>query len=115
MKETTNIAVVAVVLVPLIVIWALALFNIVVRRSDLSVAWKGIWSAVVVLIPYVGVLIYATVRPPTPPQGSSDRDVTATGQAIDEIHHLVTEHEAGAIDDSQFATNKAAIFGMAKT
>ena len=114
MTETTNLAVVAIVLVPLLVIWALALFNIIVRRSDLSIVWKGVWSAAVILIPYVGVLIYATVRPPTQPQGSGDSDTTATGQAIDEIHHVVAEHEAGVIDDSRFAADKAAIFGMAE-
>jgi len=114
LSETANLAVVAVVLVPLLVIWTLALFNIVVRRSDLSIGWKVAWSAVVILIPYVGVLIYATVRPPRLPQGSGGSDTTATGQAIDQIHHVVAEHEAGAIDDSQFAADKAAIFGVAE-
>ena len=113
MRETANLAVVAIVLVPLVVIWALALFNIVVRRSDLSIAWKVAWSAVVILIPYVGVWIYATVRPPRLLPGSGSSDTTATGQAIDEIHHVVAEHKAGAIDDGQFAADKATIFGMA--
>lgn len=114
MSETANLAVVAIVLIPLFVIWALALFNIVARRKDLSTAWKVAWSAVVILIPYVGVLIYATVRPPRVLQGLGSSDTTATGQAIDEIHHVVAEHEAGAIDDSRFAADKAAIFGMAE-
>jgi len=114
LTETTNLAVVAIVLVPLSVIWVLALFNIVVRRSDLSIVWRIAWSAVVILIPYVGVLVYATVRPPRLLQRSGGSDTTATGQAIAEIHHVVAEHEAGAIDDSQFAADKAAIFGMAE-
>jgi hypothetical protein len=94
------------------VIWILAVFNIIVRRSDLSIAWKGIWSAVVILIPYVGVLIYVTVRPPAQTASGGGYDATATGQAIDEIHRLVSEHEAGAITDGEFASRKALIFGV---
>ncbi len=115
MSSTGQIAAVAIVLIPLGVIWALALFHIVVRRSDLSIGWKGIWSAAVILIPYIGVLIYAFVRPPAPVRGLRDNDPTATRRAIDEIHHLASEHGAGTITDGQFASKKAAVFGIATT
>ena len=114
MSSTGQIAAVAIVLIPLGVIWALALFHIVVRRSDLSIGWKGIWSAAVILIPYVGVLIYAFVRPPVPVKRSHDNDPTATRRAIDEIHRLVAEHDSDSITDDQFASKKAAVFGIAQ-
>jgi hypothetical protein len=103
----------AIILVPLFALWVLALFSILVKRSDLSLGWKGIWSAVVIFIPYVGVLIYAFVRPPAQTKRLGSDDPTATGQAIDQIHHLVADHEAGTITDDQFAAGKALIFGVA--
>ena len=115
MIETESIVAVAIVLIPLIAIWLLALYHIIARRSDLTIGWKAIWSAAVVLIPYVGVLIYAFVRPPAPVKGPRHNDTTATKRAIDELHHLVAEHDAGAMSDTEFATDKAAVFGMANT
>jgi hypothetical protein len=114
MNEAGRIVAAAIVLIPLGVIWILALFHIILRRNDLSAGWKGVWSAAVILIPYVGVLIYVFVRPPAPVKGPRSNDPTATRRAIDELHQLVAEHEAGAISDTDFATDKAAIFGMAE-
>ncbi len=115
MIESERIAAVAIVLIPLGVIWIVALFHIIVRRNDLSIGWKGIWSAAVILIPYVGVLIYAFVRPPVPVKRSHDNDPTATRRAIDEIHRVVADHDSGSITDAQFASKKAAIFGTGST
>lgn len=112
MNETERIVAVAIVLIPLGVIWILALFHIITRRSDLSIGWKGIWSAVVILIPYVGVFIYAFVRPPVQGKRSGNTGPTATRAAIDEIHRLVGEHNDGAITDDQFASKKAAVLGL---
>jgi hypothetical protein len=111
-SETETIVAVGIVLIPLTAIWLLALFNIVARRGDLSIGWKGIWSAVVILIPYLGVLIYAIVRPPAQMKGPGYSDPTVTGQAIDQIHRLTTEHDSGAITDGEFASRKALIFGI---
>jgi hypothetical protein len=111
-SETETIVAVGIVLLPLTAIWLLALFNIVARRGDLSIGWKGIWSAVVILIPYLGVLIYAIVRPPAQMKGLGNSDPTVTGQAIDQIHRLTTEHDSGAITDGDFASRKALIFGI---
>ncbi len=106
---------IAIVVVPLAVIWIVALFHIIARRSDLSIGWKGIWSVVVILIPYIGLLIYAFVRPTTPLKGNRDTDPTATRTAIDEIHRLVSERDDGAITNSQFASKKAAVLGLLST
>ncbi len=114
MSDTGQIVAVAIVLIPLAVIWALVLFHIIVRRSDLSIGWKGIWSAAVIVIPYIGVLIYAFVRPPAPVKGLRDTDPTATRRAIDEIHRLEANHESGSITDREFAAEKSAIFGLAQ-
>ncbi len=114
MIEAESIVAVSIVLIPLGVIWLLALYHIIAKRSDLTIGWKAIWSAAVVLIPYVGVLIYAFLRPPAPVKGSRHNDPTATRRAIDEIHRLVADHDSDSITDDQFASKKAAIFGMAQ-
>ncbi|MEA2009376.1 MAG: PLD nuclease N-terminal domain-containing protein [Actinomycetota bacterium] len=112
MSDPERLVAVAIVLIPLGVIWVLALFHIIARRSDLSIGWKGIWSAFVILIPYIGVLVYAFVRPTTRERGSRDNDPTATNDAINAMHGLVAEHDAGTITDDQFAAKKAALFGL---
>lgn len=113
MRETETVVAVGIVLVPLFAMWVVALFHILAKRDDLSVGWKGIWSAIVVLLPYLGVLIYAFIRPPAQAKGSGAGDSTATGQAIDRVHRLVVDHDSGAITDEQFASRKAAVFGIA--
>ena len=115
MNEAERVVAVAIVLIPLGVIWLVAFYHIIAKRSDLTIGWKAIWSAIVVLIPYVGVLIYAFVRPPAPMKGSRHDDPTATKRAIDELHHLVEGYDSGSITDDQFASKKAAVFGMAET
>ena len=110
--EAEELVAVGVVPIPLTVMWFLALFDIVVRRRNLSIGWKGIWSATVLLIPYIGVLVYAFVRPPVPLKRRDGSDSTATRQAIDEIQSLGADHDAGSITDDQFASKKAAIFGL---
>ena len=112
MSEIEQIFAIGVVTIPLIAIWLLALFHIVVRRSDLSIWWKGIWSATVLLIPYIGVLVYVFVRPPVQAKGLRDGDPTATRRAIEELHRLVADHDSGSIAEDHFATRKAAIFGI---
>ena len=112
MNETESVVAVAIVLIPLIVIWVVALFHIVVKRNGLSMGWKAIWFAAVVFVPYIGVLIYAIVRPPAPLRRRANDDPTATRRAIDDMHRLVANHDAGAITDEQFAAEKDLIFGL---
>ncbi len=112
MNDAEQAIAIAIIVIPLAGIWIVALTHIIAKRSDLSLGWKGIWSTVVIAIPYIGVLIYAFVRPPTPLRGDRDSDPTATRTAIDEIHRLVSEHDDGAITDVHFASKKAAVLGL---
>ncbi|MEA3502697.1 MAG: hypothetical protein U9R47_07975 [Actinomycetota bacterium] len=112
MSETQEFLAVAIVLIPLVVMWVLALFNITVRRHDLSIGWKGIWSATVILIPYIGVLLYVIVRPPAQPKAPGRSGPTAADQAIDQIHHAIAEHDSGSITNEEFAAQKADVFGI---
>ncbi len=48
---------------PLVLLWGFALFD-VFDREDLSGAWKAVWVAVIVLVPFFGTLVYLFVRRP---------------------------------------------------
>ena len=103
---------VGVVLVPLLILWLAALYHIIARRPDLSVTWKGIWSVVVVFLPYVGVFLYGMLRPPRPPERTGGKDPTVIDAAFAKLDELDTAHDEGAIDDAQFAGGKRAVFGL---
>lgn len=110
---TDELSLLAVVLVfaPLLVLWVLALFHIVARRPDLSVAGKAIWLAIVVFAAYLGLLLYAGLRPPRSPQATG-KDDEAAKDALTRLATLVDDHAAGALDDREFAREKAAVFGL---
>jgi hypothetical protein len=113
MTADTTLVLTALVLIPLVVLWMAALFHIVVRRHDLSVPRKAIWSGLVILVPYLGVLLYAALRPPRPPTPTGGEDPTAASTAIEQLAGLVDAHDAGSITDQEFSQRKAAVFGLA--
>lgn len=100
------------VIAPLFVLWVVALFHIVARRPDLSVSGKGIWSAVVILLGYAGLLLYMMFRPPRPATRNGIEDNTAGQAALNDLGRLIGDHDAGSISDEAFARDKAALFGL---
>ena len=109
----TTFLLTALVLVPLAILWIVALLHIFLRRRDLSFARKAIWSGFVILVPYVGVFFYAALRPPRPPTPTGGEDQTAAGAAIEQLSRLITAHDDGSITDDEFAQRKYAVFGLA--
>jgi hypothetical protein len=45
-----------------LIMWVRAVIDIV-RRGDLSVAAKAAWAIVMLLIPFIGLLLYYMLRP----------------------------------------------------
>ena len=86
-----ELALIVLVIAPLFVLWIVALFHIVARRPDLSVSWKGIWSVVVLLLGYAGLLLYVMFRPPTPVFRTGTGDNTAGRAALKELGQLIEE------------------------
>lgn len=115
MNIDPRVVFIAFVLIPLAVLWVVALFHILARRPDLSLAWKGIWSATVILVPYVGLLLYAMLRPPRTPKRSGGEDPSAGSRALQRIRELSAAHEDGEVDDKTFAAQKAMIFGLTES
>ncbi len=114
MSSEVNLLALVLVIAPLVVLWVLAIFSILVRRPDLSVALKAAWMAIVVLVPYLGVLLYAGLHPPRSTYNSNNGDDASAG-AILRLSALVDAHNGGTIDDAEFTTEKAAVFGLGTT
>lgn len=96
------------ILIPLLLLWVLAIVDIV-RRSDLRIWKKGGWSIAVVLLPLVGVLAYAIFRPLPPPAG---KERSTGGTIADQLQLVIDKHDGGGIDDEGFLAEKRALFGL---
>lgn len=57
----------ALLLLPALLLWLYALVD-VTRRRDLSNAAKTLWLIPILVLPYVGALIYLAIRAPWKPQ-----------------------------------------------
>jgi Phospholipase_D-nuclease N-terminal len=60
--STLGYVILIIVLVPLLIAWAYALVDIV-RRIDIGIGAKALWAVCVVLLPFLGTLIYLLLRP----------------------------------------------------
>ena len=95
-------------------IWIfIALFGDIFRRDDLSGGAKAGWIFLLVILPFLGSLIYMIARPKVTAQDV--RQMAQTDAAIqaaaavspaDEIAKLTQLRSAGAITDEEFATLK---------
>jgi hypothetical protein len=99
------------VLAPLLVVEVVALFHLFARRPDLSLAGKTAWAAGILLIPFVGVLAYALLRPPGPASGKATGE-QASGSTMGRLRDLMAAHDSGAMDDAAYDEAKAALFGV---
>ena len=86
-------------------IWMfIGVFADIFRRNDLSGGWKVIWIVVLVLLPFLGALIYIIARPKVTAQDvqmMTQADAAANAAAgvstADELTKLNQLKEAGAI------------------
>lgn len=111
MSDEVNLLPIVLIVAPLVVLWGLAVFHIVARRPDLPAVGKAVWIAIVLVLPYFGLLLYAGLRPYRPLQATGIRD-SVVNVAMRNLAKLVDDHAAGRIDDSAFAHEKAVVFGL---
>ncbi|MGB9358351.1 MAG: PLDc N-terminal domain-containing protein [Acidimicrobiia bacterium] len=112
MSVEAGLALVVLVIAPLFVLWIVALFHIVAGRPDLSIGGKSIWSAIVLLLGYAGLLLYVMFRPPRPVARTGAEDKAVGRKALRRLSQLIADHDAGSISDEEFARDKAAVFGL---
>lgn len=53
------------VVIPLVLLWAYTLMDLF-KREDLHGPAKVMWVALIILLPFVGMVVYFVTRPPTP-------------------------------------------------
>ena len=79
------------VFIPLLLVWAFALVDIF-RRPDLTGGAKALWTVCVIVLPFVGTLLYLILRP------------QLDNPAIALLNDL---HERGLLSDDEYAAERA--------
>jgi len=100
-------------------IWIfITIFADIFRRHDLSGGWKAIWIIVLVLLPFLGALIYLITRPKMTAQdvqmmtqAEAGYKAAAAVSTTDQLAKLNELKTSGAITEPEYNTLKAQIIG----
>jgi hypothetical protein len=111
----------------LIFVWfwlVISIFGDLIRSRDLSGWAKALWTLVIIFLPYIGVFIYLIVRGGEMTDRAADqahrdqqafdayvRETTGTTSSADELARLAELHDAGRLDDAEYAAAKAKVLG----
>jgi hypothetical protein len=104
-------------------IWLLiAVFMDIFRSHDLSGGVKALWVFFIIILPFLGVLIYLIARGGKMHERAADqavqqqkafdsyvREAASSGGSADELAKLADLKEKGAITQAEFDTQKAKI------
>jgi hypothetical protein len=103
--------------IPLVMVWATALVDIF-RRDDIGGVRKAMWTVAIFVLPFVGTLIYLIARP----VGATKEERVLIDDASrafveryapsdrgEQLKVLADLWERGALDDAEFAAEKARI------
>jgi hypothetical protein len=105
--------------IPLAMIWAFALLDIF-RRDDIGGGSKALWVACVILLPFLGTLIYLIARPSGATReervmiDEANREFAeryAPSNGASELSVLADLHDRGKLTDEEFAAEKARLLG----
>ena len=107
------------IFLPLAMMWGFALIDIF-RRDDIGGFSKALWVACVILVPFLGTLIYVIARP----VGATREERQVIDQAnrefvaryrpdggVSELRALADLHDRGKLTDNEFATEKVRLLG----
>jgi Phospholipase_D-nuclease N-terminal/Short C-terminal domain len=107
------------IFLPLALLWAFALVDIF-RRDDIGGGWKAVWVACVILVPFLGTLIYLITRPPGATEDervaieAASRDFVAKYSPDDragQLQTLADLHDRGKLTDAEFDAEKGRVLG----
>lgn len=95
-------------------IWIfVGVFADIFRRTDLSGGWKAVWILVIVILPFLGCLIYMITRPKLTAQdvqmaaqAEAAQKAVAGVSTADELAKLQQLRDSGAISAAEFDTLK---------
>jgi hypothetical protein len=95
------------------IIWFQCFFDMF-RRDDLSGVMKAVWVVVLIILPWIGALVYLITRPKVTAsdiQGLVRAEAAAKAaggvSTADELQKLASLKEAGVINDKQYEDLKA--------
>jgi hypothetical protein len=107
------------IFMPLLLVWTFSLLD-VFRRDDIGGGSKALWLAVVILMPFLGTLIYLLVRP----AGATAQERQAVDAASREfvakyapdnaaaqLQVLSELHDRGKLTDAEFSAEKVRLLG----
>lgn len=92
------------IFLPLLLVWAFALYDIF-SRKDMSGPWKAIWVLCVILVPFVGTIVYLVFRRP----GIVAEADEAPGDTKYMLRTLDDLHRRGKLSDEEYAAEKARV------
>jgi hypothetical protein len=99
--------------IPLLLIWGFAVLDIF-RRDDIHGGSKALWLFVVIVLPFLGTLIYLFMRKPggTPEERKAleagrELERYSPASTAEQIKTLADLHDRGKLTDAEFASEKA--------
>lgn len=106
-------------------IWTLiAVISDIFSSEDLSGMGKGLWMLAVIIVPWLGVLVYLIMRGDAMQQRRVEaaealqeaqrayiRDAAGSVSTADELEKLAALKEKGVISEEEFAAEKAKLLG----
>jgi Phospholipase_D-nuclease N-terminal/Short C-terminal domain len=107
------------IFLPLAMVWGFALIDIF-RRDDMGGLSKALWVTCVILVPFLGTLIYLVMRPAgaTREERVAIEDANreyvqryASSAGVSELATLADLHDRGKLTDDEFAAEKARLLG----
>jgi hypothetical protein len=96
--------------VPVIVLFAYAVYD-VVRRQDAALWLRAVWLVVFCFVPIIGPLVYLLIRPP----GTTAQQRAGTEGVISQAQELATLaelHDRGKLTDREYQQAKAQHVGI---
>jgi hypothetical protein len=100
-------------------IWMfIAIFSDIIRRNDLSGGMKAVWILVIVILPFLGILIYIVTRPKMTAQdvqmitqAEAAGKAAASVSTADELAKLQQLRQSGALTEEEFQALKTKLMG----
>jgi hypothetical protein len=112
MYETSGLSFLAfffllVIWIGLFLTWSFSIWDIF-RRHDLSGRAKAGWFILVIIIPFIGTVIYLLRRPrAAAPEVTAVPEGSSGQSAAQQLETLARLHDAGHLTDEEYARQKA--------
>lgn len=99
------------VMVPLILIWAFAIFDLFGRR-DLGGLAKIVWLFAIVFFPIIGTVVYFLFRPRTKVDDAPELASAHAGYVADKLTELTALADKGVISPEEFEKQRVRLLAV---